>query len=134
MMHKTEALLRTLFILGMILFILWMIQSHSAPYGLVVKPVYQILIVLIAIALAPFVYQSFLKLPSQKEYTRDDYLKRAIGTGCLALVFAVLAIFNPGRHETDSVRWLGPAGFVLATAISLILASKAKNTEYTRHE
>jgi hypothetical protein len=70
MMHKTEALLRTLFILGMILFILWMIQSHSAPYGLVVKPVYQILVLAVAIALAPFVYKSFMKVQSQN--TRDD--------------------------------------------------------------
>jgi hypothetical protein len=72
MMHKTEALLRTLFILGMILFILWMIQSHSAPYGLAIRPMYQVLVLVIAIALAPFVYKSFLKVQSRKKYTRDD--------------------------------------------------------------
>jgi hypothetical protein len=133
-MNKTAAVLRTLYLLGAILFVLWMIQSHSAPYGLVIRPVYQILVLLIAIALAPFVYKSFLKFQLQKKYTRDDYLKQAIGSSCLALVFTVLAIFNSGSHKTDDVRWVGPAGFIVATVIPLIMASKAKKTEYTRHE
>lgn len=133
-MYKTEALLRTLFLIGMLLYVLWAIQSHSVQNGLVIQPVYKILVLVGAMALAPLVYWLSLKHSSRKKYTRDDYLKQAIGAGCFALVFTVLAVFNLDDHKTAAGKWLAPLGWTLATIVPLILASKAKKTEYTRHE
>jgi hypothetical protein len=133
-MCKTEALLRTLFFIGMLLFILWAIQSHSAQMGLAIRPMYYILIILALIAVAPFVYRLSVKHLSKKKYTRDDYIKEATWCGCFALVFTVLAIFNLDDHKTVAGKWLSPACWTIATAIPLFMASKAKKTEYTRHE
>lgn len=133
-MYKTEASLRTLFFIGMLLFVFWVIQSHSAQVGLVIRPMYYILIILAITASAPFIYKLSLKYLSQKEYTRDHYLKQAIGAGCFTLVFTVLAAFNLDDHKTVAGKWLAPAGWAIATAIPLFMASKAKKTEYTRHE
>jgi hypothetical protein len=133
-MYKTEAFLRTLFFIGMLLFILWMIQSHSAPYGLAVRPMYYILIILALIAVAPFVYRLSVKHLSKKKYTRDDYIKEAIWSGCLALCFTLFAVLNIDGYKTVTGRWLVPLVWLIAAAIALFMASKAKKTEYTRHE
>jgi hypothetical protein len=133
-MYKTEALLRTLFTLGMILLILWAIQSHSAQIGLVIRPMYYILIILALIAISPCVYRLLVKHLSKKEYTRDDYIKEATWCGCFALIFTVLAIFNLDDHKTVAGKWLAPAAWTIATAIPLFMAFKVKKTEYTRHE
>lgn len=133
-MYKTEAFLRTVFTLGTILFLLWMIQSHSAQYGLVIRPLYQVLVVLFAVALSPLVYKLFLKHLLQKQYTRDDYLTDAIVSGCLALAFIVLAAFNLDGHRTFAGRWLAPVVWTIATALSLFMASKARKTRYIPNE
>ena len=133
-MYKTEAFLRTLFLLGMILFILWMIQSHSALYGFVIRPWYYILLALTLFVAAPFIYRLSVKHLSKKKYTRDDYIKEAIWSGCLALCFTLFAVLNIDGYKTVTGRWLVPLVWLIAAAIALFMASKAKKTEYTRHE
>jgi hypothetical protein len=133
-MYKTEAFLRTVFFLGTILFILWIIQGHSAEYGLFIRPLYQVLVVLFAVAFSPLFYKLSLKHLSQKQYTRDDYLTDAIVSGCLALGFIVFAALNFDGHRTVAGRWLAPAVWTIATAVSLFMASKAKKTRYIQNE
>lgn len=133
-MYKTEAYLRTVFFLGTILFILWIIQSHSAQYGLVIRPLYQVLVVVFTVALSPFAYKLSLKHLLKKQSTRDDYLTDAIVSGCLALGFIVFATLNVDGHRTFAGRWLATAVWTIATVISLFMAFKAKKTRYIPNE
>jgi hypothetical protein len=133
-MYKTEAFLRTVFFTGTILFILWIIQGHSAQYGLVIRPLYQVLVVLLVVALSPLVYKLSLIDLLKKQYTRDDYLKDAIVSGCLALGFIFFAALNVDGHRTVAGRWLVPAIWTITTVISSLMAFKAKKTRYIPNE
>jgi hypothetical protein len=133
-MYKTEAFLRTVFFLGTILFISWIIQGHSAEYGLSIRPLYQILVVLFVVALSPLVYKLSLKHLLKNQYTRDDYLKDAVVSGCLALGFIFFAALNVDGHRTLAGRWLAPAVWTIATPVSLFMASKTEKTRYIPNE
>jgi hypothetical protein len=81
--------------------------------------------------LRPLVYYRYRK---EKMLTRDGYLKRAIASGCLAIVYLVLGLVGLRLGRPSIASWSLAAISTVVTLIYLRSASKAEKTRYVPHE
>ena|ERR1700742_1307911 len=84
--------------------------------------------------LIPLLYRRYLKSSEQKQRTKDDYLKSAILTGCLALVYLVDACMDPQPGWHGVLHWMNTVAWSAITAAHLWNASKAEKTRYIPNE
>jgi amino acid transporter len=80
--------------------------------------------------LRPLVYYRYRK---DKTLTRDGYLKRAIVSGCLVVVYMVLGLVGLRVGRPSIANWSLAAAWIVVTFIYLRSASKAERTRYVPH-
>lgn len=92
---------------------------------------YVVIVCVTIFFLRPLVYYRYGKY---KTLTRDGYLKLAIASGCLAIVYIVLCLVGLRLGRRSITSWPFAAAWIVITLIYLRSASKAKKTRYVAHE
>ncbi|HWG39780.1 MAG TPA: hypothetical protein VN658_04465 [Candidatus Acidoferrales bacterium] len=92
---------------------------------------YVVIIGVTVFFMRPLVYYRYRK---EKMLTRDEYLKRAIASGCLAIVYMVLGLTALRLGGRSIANWALAAAWIVVTFFYLRSASKAEKTRYVPHE
>jgi hypothetical protein len=132
-MTKQKAFWLTLATVGIPSVLIWGTLLYVTGWRMDEWSLYALVIVATVILFSPFVYRSYLNRSIQKP-TRDDYLKRAIISGCLTVAYLVLDLMHPQYGRGSLANWMMPALWFLGTVYNLIRASKAEKTSYVPHE
>jgi uncharacterized membrane protein YhaH (DUF805 family) len=93
-------------------------------------PLYLLFILLPALFLAPLVHRRYMNGPVQKTLTRDAYLRQAIVTGCLAVIYTVLGLMDSHTGWRHLMRFASAVVCALGALDSLRRASRAEKTKY----
>ena len=132
-MTSQKAFWQALVTVGVPSILIWSTSLYVIGFHEDEWPFYAGFFLLPVILLTPLVYRNYKRgRPSQK-LTRDDYLKRAFLSGGLAVVYSILAFFEPKRHGLF-MNWIMPIAWTAATVIHLWSASKAEKTRYIPNE
>lgn len=96
-------------------------------------PLYLLFILLPSFFLAPIVRRRYMNGPAQKILTRDGYLKRAIFSTCLAIIYTISSLMDSQTGWRHLMNWGVAAVWALGSMDSLRRASKAEKTKYGSH-
>jgi hypothetical protein len=133
-MTSQRAFWLTLATVGIPSVLIWGSLLHLIGFGRNEWPVYAFLILISTLLLSPFVYRSYMDRAAAKRLTRDDYLRRAIVSGALTVVYLVLGLMHAQYHQRSAKNWMMPALWFVATLYNLRRASQSEKTRYLAHE
>lgn len=133
-MTKQKAFWQAAATVGVPSILIWGVLFFKVGFHSDELPIYIFFVFVPACCLLPLVYRRYSKSSEQKQRTKDDYLKSATITGCLALVYLVVAYTDPKPGWHGVLHWINPVLWTIATVDNLHRAAKAEKTRYIPNE
>ncbi|HZU33067.1 MAG TPA: hypothetical protein VFB79_18270 [Candidatus Angelobacter sp.] len=133
-MTKQKAFRQAAATVGVPSVLIWGFLFFKAGLHIDELPIYLLFALIPACCLIPLLYRRYLKSSEQTQRTKNDYLKSATISGCLALIYLIVAYTDPKPGWHGVLHWTNPVLWAAVAIDNLLRASKAERARYIPNE